>query len=382
MSKTFTVYHTEWSTYGRNYQISDLPIDYIPSISYAFVNVDQLGNVTIADPYATIEKRFTDSGVEPKDSWNESRSYYGNFNQLSKLKEAGKEFQVTLAIGGWTFSRHFSSAVLPQNQQNFARSIVDFCLRYPIFSGISIDWEYLSNDGVNYGNAGNEARKEDEVNFVSFLKVLRHDLQSSCLPYKISFCCTADRNKIKFNVKNISELVDELHVMTYDFHSGSWGENVCAHHSNTYSTKYAALSVEEAVDAFIGLGADPMKMMIGVATYSRGFANTNGPGTGASGGSLDKSWEDGVVDYKQLPLNGALEIYDEDAGASYSYDAKRRVFNSYDTPRSVKEKCRMVYSRNLKGVILWESSGDHPVSDPRSLIRCLHRYLILNDFSE
>ena len=96
-------------------------------------------------------------------------------------------------------------------------------------------------------------------------------------------------------------------------------------------------------------------LFIGVPFYSRGFAGSNGLGTPATGNSPDKSWEDGVVDYKKLPLSGADEMWDHDAKASYSYDAQRKVFNSYDNPRAVREKCEYIKRMGLGGLIIWES---------------------------
>lgn len=61
------------------------------------------------------------------------------------------------------------------------------------------------------------------------------------------------------------------------------------------------------------------------------------------------------MDYKSLPLPGAVEMYDEAAQASYSYDASRRVFNSYDNPRAVKAKCDYIKQKGLGGLIIWES---------------------------
>jgi chitinase len=78
-------------------------------------------------------------------------------------------------------------------------------------------------------------------------------------------------------------------------------------------------------------------------------------GSKATGASPDKSWEDGVVDYKALPVAGAEEYYDDKAEASYSYDAARKIFNSYDNPRAVKAKCDYVKHHNLGGLIIWES---------------------------
>jgi chitinase len=62
-----------------------------------------------------------------------------------------------------------------------------------------------------------------------------------------------------------------------------------------------------------------------------------------------------VVDYKQLPLPGAVELWDDKAKASYSYDATRKVMNSYDNPRAVKAKCDYIKRMGLGGLIIWES---------------------------
>ena len=48
------------------------------------------------------------------------------------------------------------------------------------------------------------------------------------------------------------------------------------------------------------------------------------------------SWPAGVVDYKALPEPGAIEMWDNVAQAGYSYDASRKVLNTYDVPQAVK----------------------------------------------
>lgn len=96
-------------------------------------------------------------------------------------------------------------------------------------------------------------------------------------------------------------------------------------------------------------------LFIGAPFYSRGFSGTDGLGRPAGGNSPDQSWEPGVVDYKQLPLQGAEEMWDDEAKASYSYDSAKRVLNSYDNPRAVREKCEYVKRMGLGGLIIWES---------------------------
>ncbi|NDB36661.1 MAG: glycoside hydrolase family 18 protein, partial [Flavobacteriia bacterium] len=117
------------------------------------------------------------------------------------------------------------------------------------------------------------------------------------------------------------------------------------------------------------------KIFIGAAFYSRGFANTNGLGQPASGGSPDMSWEKGVVDYKALPMAGAQEFLDPESKAAYSYDPVKRVLNSYDNRESILEKCRIVYEKNLGGILVWENSADKSVHDPRSLVATLRDHL-------
>ena len=143
-------------------------------------------------------------------------------------------------------------------------------------------------------------------------------------------------------------------MVIVSFASGAWSPTT-AHQSNLYPSPYTKWSASGAAESYISRGVPAEKIFIGAPFYSRGFAGSGGLGTPGSGVSPDKSWEDGVVDYKSLPLPGAVEMYDEAAQASYSYDASRRVFNSYDNPRAVKAKCDYIKQKGLGGLIIWES---------------------------
>jgi len=373
-------YHTNWATYGRNYQVKDIPSD-VMDIAYAFFNVDQNGKVFSGDSWADFDKRYTGiDSVQPPDTWNpsDSASFWGNLGQIKKLLDAGRKLNVQLSVGGWTWSKHFSDAVSTQaNRDNFVKSVIDIFKKYPVFNGISIDWEYLSNDGINYGDSGNIVRREDSANFILLLKQLRSEFQKGGMGhYCISFCCVAAPEKAKFPVEDIHPLIDELHVMTYDFSDGNWGDKVSMHHTNPRKSSFGKWSCEGAADYYMSRGVPSTKIFIGAAYYSRGFANTDGIGKNASGGSPDQSWEKGVVDYKDLPKAGAVEMFDNEAKAAYSYDASKRVVNSYDNKESIIEKCKIVYEKNLGGIIVWENSGDkRDYTDPRNLTKVLRDFL-------
>ena len=118
---------------------------------------------------------------------------------------------------------------------------------------------------------------------------------------------------------------------------------------------YSPYSASGAVQAYIQKGVPPSKIFMGVPFYSRGFSGTTGLGSTSTGPSPDMSWQAGVVDYKALPESGAVEMWDNVAQAGYSYDATRKVLDTYDVPQAVKAKCEYVIQNGLGGLIIWES---------------------------
>lgn len=368
-------YHTEWSIYGRQYFVKDLPIDHLVDIAFSFVNVLESGEVVISDKWACIQNPFIENGVAPANSWwpeppPEDLGLFGQFKKL--LKDQGKEFNLSLAIGGWTFSKYFSDAfATPQARTTFVTSLSKILTDYPIFNGICIDWEYVSDNGVNYGLAGNSVRKEDGENFIIVLQQLRNALPG----YTIAACCNAAPEKSHWPIEATIPLLDELHIMTYDFHDGNWGETTSAHHANLYPSSHGQWSADEGVKFYLSRGVPASKIFIGGALYSRGFANTDGIGMPAQGGSLNMSWEAGVVDYKKLPVSGSIEMWDDEAKAPYALDAARRNIDTYDNTQSILEKAEYVKAKGLGGIILWESSGDFPYTHSRSVMKTLHDHL-------
>jgi len=370
-------YHTNWSCYSRNYQVKDIPSDVI-DIAYAFFNIDKTGKVFSGDSWADFDKRYIgEDSVSPPDSWNDNNRFYGNIGQFKKLLDNGRKLNIQLSIGGWTWSKHFSTAFSsPIGRTNFVTSLIDIFNKYNVFNGVSIDWEYLSDNGINYGDLSNSFSKDDGENFVLLLQELKNSLiKNNMSHYTISFCCTAAPEKANFPIEKINPLINELHIMSYDFADGNWGDKITRHHTNPRKSSYGKWSCEEAAEFYISKGVPSTKIFIGGAFYSRGFSNTNGLGTNASGGSSDISWEKGIVDYKDLPKKGSIEYFDSEAKAAYSYDSSNKIFNSYDNKDSLIEKCKIIYEKNLGGIIIWENSSDFPYNHERSLTKVLTKNL-------
>lgn len=121
----------------------------------------------------------------------------------------------------------------------------------------------------------------------------------------------------------------------------------------------------QAISDFEDFGVPPESIILGCPLYGRGFANTNGLGkefTGAPSGD----WEEGLRDYKNLPLPGAEVYFDPMANASFTYDRHKRELFSYDNIDSLSMKSRFIQSQQLGGAVFWEASGDR--NDGQSLV--------------
>src|SRR6266540_1936753 len=156
----------------------------------------------------------------------------GNFNQLRKLK-AGR-LRTLISLGGFTWSRFFSNAVLtPASRRQFAQSCIDLYLKgnlprladdpsaggtgagAGVFDGVDIDWEYPAAEGA----AGNVVRPEDTRNFTLMLAELRRQLDElgrrDHRRYLLTAAVPAGFDKIaKLQVREIHRHLDWLNLLT------------------------------------------------------------------------------------------------------------------------------------------------------------------------
>ena len=108
-------YFTQWSIYGRDFRLKDVndsgQAAQMTHLNYAFADVSADATCRIADNFADYDKAFTaaESVDGVADNFN-GQVLRGNFNQILELKEANPGLRALISLGGWTFSRNFSTA--------------------------------------------------------------------------------------------------------------------------------------------------------------------------------------------------------------------------------------------------------------------------------
>jgi chitinase len=387
-------YFIEWGIYGRNYKVKDVATsgsaERLSVINYAFGNVapDTTGNVVcqLGDEWADYQKPWTaeESVTGEEVTW--PRPILGNFQQLQALKQQYPHLKVVISLGGWTWSKYFSDAALTkQSRQRFVSSCIDLFIKGDIpapgwggmggpgaaagvFDGIDIDWEWPGSEG----SAGNIIRAQDKQNYTLLLAEFRKQLHAygkqTGRDYLLTAFLPASAAKIDagFEVPDIFGFLSFGSVQGYDFH-GTW-ESTTNHQSNLYTSPNDPSSPRYSDDAvvkeYLGRGAPPKEIVLGVPFYSRGWTGVTDVNDGLyqpAAGAAPGTWEDGVDDYKvvkQRLASGFVRHEDSTAGAAWLFDGT--TFWTFDDPPIMAAKAEYARQNRLGGIMFWELSGDTP----------------------
>ena len=354
VDKRVVGYFVEWGVYDRDYHVGDIPAESLTHINYAFINP------TLA------------SGCEIYDSWAALDKNGGNYNLMQTLKVSHPHLKVLMSLGGWTLSGEFSDIALTEaSRRAFVTDCVDFMLQYG-FDGIDVDWEYPGGGGLSSNH-----RPEDKENFTALLQEFRDQLDAKG-SYLLTIAGAGGAEKMaSMELLKVSEIVDWVNVMSYDFHGG-W-DSTTGHNAPLYPSSSSPFSneassnVDAALQGWITAGVEPDKVVMGAPIYGRGWGGVASTDNGLfqSGGAASSgTFENGVYDFDDLAQNYVgqgdwVRSIDPESKVPWLYSASQQTFISYDDAESIQHKLDYIVDHDLGGIMFWELSGD---DDQHSLV--------------
>lgn len=280
--------------------------------------------------------------------------------KINALKQVNSSLKVLVSVGGWTWSKNFSDAVLTEEaREKFADSAIEFMRRHKI-DGIDLDWKYPGLPGD-----GNVHRPEDKENFTAILKLLREKLDkisTGQTGYLLTIASGASQDYLDHtNMREAQKYLDYINIMTYDFHAadGGTGHNAGLATSD-YDNSSQPKNTRTAVHQHIKAGIPASKIVLGVPFYGRWKKGVNPENNGlyqiASGASGSYKYHE-IVDSLKAD-KGLTTYWDESAKVPYVWRLKDSLFISYDDERSIKYKVDYAKDNKLGGVMFWQFDGD------------------------
>ncbi|WP_164016927.1 glycosyl hydrolase family 18 protein [Pyxidicoccus trucidator] len=376
-------YFTAWGIYGRNYHVSNVPAAKLTHINYAFSNVSADGKCILGDSYADIDK----GGGYPGE-WDPGQ-LRGNFRAFKELKRTNPQLKLLISVGGWSWSTHFSRvAATTATRSAFVKSCVDLYIRgqFPgvdpvhgtgVFDGIDIDWEYPVGGGL----PGNSNSPADKQNYTLLMQEFRSQLNAVTAQtgkaYLLTIASGASPDLLanKQETKKLSDVLDWINVMSYDYH-GAFESTVNFHSSLNRVTGDPGAAdgfySDGTVAKMLELGVPASKIVLGVPFYGRGWGSVPNVNNGLfqSGVPTKGTWDDGssgltgVFDYKDIKVNyeragsGYTKFFHPESKQAYVYSPSSRVWIAYDDAQSMGAKSDYILSKGLGGAMFWELSGD------------------------
>jgi chitinase len=283
-----------------------------------------------------------------------------NLRKLSELKLQKPELNILISLGGWSWSKNFSDAVLTDSStRNFANSCIAILTKYNL-DGIDIDWEYPGLRGDN-----NKFRPEDKEHYTLLFKYLREGLNDlnklTQRKYLVTTAVGASQSYIDHTEMDKVQLyADYINLMSYDYKGGN--DTLSGHHTNLYTSPddISQESADKSMKAFIAAGVPPEKLVMGIAFYGKSWQMQSDDNNGLFR-KPEKFVRGGGFTYLKDSLidkSGYVRYWDEKASAPYLFNKEKKIFITYDDEKSVKEKCKYVKDHDLGGVMFWEYSSD------------------------
>jgi|GEM_PF-3661929 len=366
-------------------------LDAINVLAYAFLDVDESGNVYFSDPAVDLSKSDVSGSCRNHAAScpNSHAAMAGSFAAFAKLTNKSGTLRRIVSVGGAGSQKAFDRAI--KHPDTFIQS-ASAIIRVYHLDGIDLDFEpdafFTVNDAQPYAQLVASLRKE--LGQQAFISVEvpgdRETLRSMNCPTNGS--CNPNLRTMAGNAY--------ITLMGYDFHSPSYPGPVTGNDSNLYSSPdepllpgFYHISDNQAVEYLTYQGVPPERIILGFPAYFVAYAGVDDPPDSHGlyqhfDASLTPKFDWGVTgrgSYRTAVnlLQSGFERHEVrvngEISAVYAYSSAAKQWISYEDPSSVAAKGRYVRARHLAGMQMWEIGQDVPVDHPDSLLRAAHAVL-------
>ncbi|XP_063306082.1 probable endochitinase [Pelobates fuscus] len=295
--------------------------------------------------------------------WNDVTMY----SSFQDLKKHNNNLKTLLSIGGWNFGTAPFTAMVstPGNRKTFITSVIKFLREYG-FDGLDIDWEYPGSRG---------SPPQDKDLFTVLVQEIRAAFEAEALKTnKARLMLTAAVGssipsvKSGFQIPQLSQSLDYIHVMSYDLH-GSWegyaGENSPLFPMPSFTEHSSYQNVDYVMNYWVKNGAPSSKLIVGFPAYGRSFILSNpshnavGAPTSGPGPAGPFTRQPGLLSYYEICTflkNGATNAWSFPEDVPYAY--QESVWVGYDNVNSFHIKAEWLMKYNFGGAMVWSIDLD------------------------
>lgn len=337
----------------RQFFVKDLisrgAVPILDQINYSQANIAN-NRCIVADPAADLSYSFSAENSVDGTADTPAMPLRGNFHQLQELKRLYPHIKVLISLEG--NADVFVKAAQPDNRSAFVASCIQEFIQGKIadgvevpglFDGIDIDWEY--------------PEEADKVNFIALLGEFRRQLNTIGSNFIVSVAMGTVRSTYQhLDMGAVALYADQVAIMNYDY-AGPWSKR-----TGLVAPLYCAPGdpeiggdVDTTIRSYKEAGTPVSRMLMGLPFYAYSWNQVAQENHGLFQlGEPDRN--DVLYNYIVFIQNKFSVYRDPKSMAPWLFDGT--TFWTYDDELSIGAKVKYAKERGLRGVMIWELSGD------------------------